>query len=325
MGLAYWINTQVASRYLKKPELTEFLNFQYPTLALQYAALVNELCFRLNVTIAPYVNSAAFELTNHCNLRCLMCPNSQEDLREKGFMDFALFKKFLEENPRLNLVQLNGWGEPFLHSGIIDFIRFAKSKAKRVYLYSNGTMIEGELISKILDSGLDRIVISIDGVDQTYERIRNYSYAKIENQVKELIEKRDRTKSSLVIDVSMVGSRETQENIEQFRERWKDRVNRVQVLSYFDHADKPRSKKCRELWRGNPQILWDGRVTVCCVDWDGELVFAKIGPDGYRLPKIWNCPRVRTLRYLHIKKKFHPACHRCNEYSSDIITNRFGD
>lgn len=324
MGLASIINTQIATRYLKRPQLFEFLNFQYPTLPLQFAGFVNEVCYQSNTLVAPYVRSAAFELTNHCNLRCVMCPNSKQETGKKGFMDFEVFKNILGANPYLNLVQLNGWGEPFMHPKIIEFIRFAKLKARRIYLYSNGTMINDELAYEVLTSGLDRIVISVDGMGQIYERIRGYPYSKIENQVMALIKKRDEIKSSLIVDVSMVGSVETEKFIDEFKNRWKDRVNRVQVLSYLEHTKKERHTKCREMWRGNPQILWDGRVTICCVDWDGELTFARVGPDGYDLQKMWNCKKVRTLRYLHIKKKFPVTCFQCNEYSSDRVINRFG-
>ncbi|MBN3037965.1 MAG: radical SAM protein [Candidatus Omnitrophica bacterium] len=324
MGLSAFINKQVAKNYLGRPELAEFLNFQYPALTLQSAAFINELCYRLSLTLAPFVKSAAFELTNHCNLRCSICPNSRPQTREKGYMDLELFKKIISENPGLNLVQLNGWGEPFMHPAILECIKFAKSKGKRVYLYSNGTMIEGELATEILKSGLDRIIISIDGVDQAYERVRNFSYPEIENRVVSLINKRNELGSPLIIDVSMVGSKESEKDIDAFKMRWKIKADRIQILSYIEHSQKERTQKCRELWRGNPQVLWDGSVTVCCVDWSGELVFAKVGPDGYSLPKIYNCEKVKALRRMHTRKKFSGLCGQCNEYSSEYIVNRFG-
>ena len=324
MRLAAIINSQIARWYLKRSDLTEFLNFQYPTLALQWAGFVNEFCYQLNIPFAPYVRSAAFEPTNRCNLRCVTCPNSVKEIRKKGFMDFAMYKAILEASPYLDMVQLNGWGEPFLHPQIIEFILYAKSKGKRVYLYSNGTLINEARSAEVIKSGLDRIVISLDGVGKTYERIRGYPYSKIENQILSLIEKRDKMKSPLIIDVSMVGSKNTEGAIDEFKAQWKDRVSQAQVLSYFEHTPKLRRTKCRELWRGNPQVLWDGTVSPCCVDWDGELVFARVDRDGYSLQKLWNGEKMMNARHRHIKKIFHSTCSRCNEYSSERVTNRFG-
>lgn len=324
MRLSAIINSLIARWYLKRSELAEFLNFQYPTLGLQWAGFVDEFCYQLNMSFAPYARSAAFEPTNRCNLRCITCPNRTMETRKKGFMDFAMFKSILEASPYLDMVQLNGWGEPFLHPQIIEFIRYAKGKGRRVYLYSNGTMIDEARTTEVIKSGLDRIIISLDGIGETYERIRGYPYSKIENQVLALIEKRDKMKSPFIIDVSMVGSKDTEDAIDEFKARWKDKVSQVQVLSYFEHTPKQRRTKCRELWRGNPQILWDGTVSPCCIDWDGEMAFARVDSDGYDLQRLWNGKKMRDLRRHHIKKIFHSVCNRCNEYSSERVTNRFG-
>ncbi|MFC1668550.1 radical SAM/SPASM domain-containing protein [Chlamydiota bacterium] len=301
MKPSFFLNKFIAKKYLKKPELIEFLNFQYPSLPLQFAGFINELCYHLQIYYAPFIRSAAFEVTNVCNLNCTVCPQNTNDFRKKGFMDFNLFRHILDNNKSLNLVQCNGWGEPFKHPQIIDFITYAKSKGKRVYLYSNGTLINEKLADEILESGLDRIIFSLDGIGDTYEKIRGYSYEKIEDQILLLIKKRKISNSNLIIDVSMVGSKDTENDIKIFKNKWKHLVNGIQILSYFDHTKKNRNSKCRELWRGNPQILWDGTVTVCCVDWGGEFNIAKIGPNGFNLQKIWNSEKIKTLRLLHTK------------------------
>ena len=78
------------------------------------------------------------ELTNFCNLKCIMC-NQVYMKREKGFMEEELFKKIVDECIENKAgIRLIGLGEPFLHKKIIDFVKYVKNKKGNLNITNNG-------------------------------------------------------------------------------------------------------------------------------------------------------------------------------------------
>ena len=112
--------------------------------------------------ILPVVpTQAQIEITNKCNLDCVMCP--REDLAvEYKHMDFDLFKKIIERLNEVRLITLTGWGEPFMHPRIFDMIKMCKEKGFQVQLTTNGVFPSESIAEKIVNSGLDSISFSID-------------------------------------------------------------------------------------------------------------------------------------------------------------------
>jgi len=97
------------------------------------------------------------ETTNRCNLECRICMR-RGLRREEGFMDLEDFKKLPLQN--FEEICLHGWGEPFLHPQIFEFISVVKKLGKKASLSTNGTRVI-ELMDNILDSGLDELTFGI--------------------------------------------------------------------------------------------------------------------------------------------------------------------
>ena len=114
------------------------------------------------------------EPTNACNLKCVMCPQSSDTAFERGFMDFALFTKIIDEAKHFVYdVNLHHSGESLLHPQILDMIRYAKHAGIYTRLHTNATKLDEEKARGILDAGLDFLSFSFDGYDkETYEGIR---------------------------------------------------------------------------------------------------------------------------------------------------------
>ncbi|MBI3813892.1 MAG: radical SAM protein, partial [Nitrospinae bacterium] len=134
--------------------------------AVKYFSIRNRLRRPLKVTI---------EITNACNSDCIMCPR-QSMTRSVGNMDFELYKKIIADCGRIGvkIIQPFNFGEPLLHKRLGDFIRYAKENTKsRVQISTNGSILDDEKAREILDSGLDRINIDIDGFTRdTYKKVR---------------------------------------------------------------------------------------------------------------------------------------------------------
>jgi MoaA/NifB/PqqE/SkfB family radical SAM enzyme len=310
----------VASRwYLGKPDVRELLEAKFPTLDAAGRAAMNEVWFRAGRETGWRLTSVNLEITNHCNLYCTICPVNTTMRRDRGFMDPALFRKVIDENPGFDFVLTFQWGEPLLHPQVFDLVRYAADRGVRPMLTSNGTRLDPERRRSLLECGLERITFSVDGDRETHERIRGYSWERLRADVLALRAERDRAGSPLRIDVSMVVDEATEPAMDRYLEDWRGVADRVQAIPKF--TPKARTTPCRELWRGTAVVLWDGRVSVCCADSEGAAV---VGNAWERpLQEIWNGPEMREFRRAHLAKRFPRICAFCGEYDSPRVSRRF--
>jgi len=309
-----------ASRYyLGKPDLRELLEVKFPTLDSAARAAMNELRFRAGSERGARLTSANLEITNHCNLYCTICPVNTTMRRDKGFMDPALFRKVIDENPGFDFVLTFQWGEPLLHPQVFELVRYAADRGVRPILTSNGTRLDRSRRRKLLECGLERITFSVDGDRETHERIRGYSWDRLREDVTALRSERDAAGAALRIDVSMVVDEATEDALDRYLSDWKGVADRVQAIPKF--TPKERTSPCRELWRGTTVVLWDGRVTVCCADSEGAAVVGNAWEKP--LAEIWNGPEMREFRRAHVERRFPKICAFCGEYDSPRVSKRF--
>jgi MoaA/NifB/PqqE/SkfB family radical SAM enzyme len=312
----------VARHYMKRPEMSDFLHTKFFTLSGLLAAARNELAYRRGSLRVPEIRMVAVELTNTCNLHCSVCPVNSTMERTRGFMDFHMYRRILENNRGIEIVQLCLWGESLMHPGLLDFVRLAVEKGIRAYLYTNGTLLNDRLTREILGSGLHRIFFSLDGFGETYTRIRGYNYGDIEEKIFRFLHLREKENRDIRVGVAMVACSETRELLASFRERWEGIVDEVQVTPHITHEEGTRNTSCRLLWLGYPIILWDGNVVPCCVDYEGTLSFGNV-KDEPDLGKIWNGEKAVRMRREHLEMRFSGVCGRCHEFRSEGISPRF--
>ena len=148
--------------------------------------------FTKKLTIREYPLLVDLELSSRCNLKCPMCYTITDDFVskiQKGFMDFDLFKKVVDEIAgKVYALRLSLRGESTLHKNFREAIKYAKQKGiKEVSTLTNGSAIKGQFMRDVVDNGLDWITISIDGMGDNYNKIRKpMTYEKILKRLKEL-------------------------------------------------------------------------------------------------------------------------------------------
>jgi MoaA/NifB/PqqE/SkfB family radical SAM enzyme len=300
----------VANHYLRKPELAELLEIKLPDLRSVGWAALNEAAYRLRLQRTARVLSLNVETTNYCNLRCTICPVNRGMQRQKRWLDPALFRSLVDRTPTLRFVLPFQWGEPLLHPEIDSMVRYAREHGVRTMLTTNGTLLDERMAQRLFDSGLDRLTISVDGDDATHERIREVKLSEIRERVATLRRARDRGGHALRIDVSMVLDDTTKPAVDHYRASWRDLADRVQVIPRL--AQRPRTKACREAWRGSLVVLVDGTVTACCADSEGVL---KLGDATRDAPaQIVNDAPFRRLRRQHKCGDFPAVCAGCGEF-----------
>lgn len=311
-----------AKYYLKKPEQQEFIETRYSSFKSMYEIILNQIFYLFKSTHCPKITSIQFEVTNSCNLKCKMCPVNNGMKRKKGFMDFKLFKKVIDENPNVEFGLFFNWGEPTLNPKIFEMLEYAKNKGVKTFITTNLTKLDTkEKMKRFLKCNLTRITISLDGFEESYTKIRGYDYNIIEKRIKELIKLRDEMNLKTKIDINMVIMPETEKHVPEFYKKWSKIVDRIQIQPNISFTPRKRKSRCKEFWRGNLIVLWDGKVVPCCVDYEGEMILGDANKE--KLSCIWNSQKAKQLRKMHNKKIFPKVCQNCNEYSTEYVSPRF--
>lgn len=182
------------------------------------------------------------EPSSLCNLRCKYCGHSSEafmrDFRHDAIlMRPELFSRLVSQigafPRRLKVARLSGYGEPLLHPDIAAFIRALKAAdaAEQVAVFSNATALTHELSRAIVDAGLDRILISVNGLsDEDYARNtgRRIDFAAFVSEIEYLFSVKEQLQVDLKIaDTCLLGEGAR----ERFFERFGSCCDRISVES----------------------------------------------------------------------------------------------
>lgn len=148
--------------------------------------------------IVPQVPmKAQFEITNACNLACPMCPRTTLKTGE-AHMDYDLYLKILNKLKGVQRIYLTGWGEPLVYPQIFDAIKEAKKRGHFVSITTNGIILNEETQKKLIKSGIDQVVFSVDSItDYSGDGHRNSS------SLKNIIDFTKRAQESGKTDISL--------------------------------------------------------------------------------------------------------------------------
>jgi radical SAM protein with 4Fe4S-binding SPASM domain len=286
-----------------------------------YSYLVSTVTKHASVYGMP--PAMGIELTNHCNLHCPECSSGSGQMkRAKGFMDIELFNRLISElKPYLFNLNLYFQGEPLMHPAFFSFIR--NSGKIRTVMSTNGHYLTYENCDKIVRSGLSKLIISLDGLDQdTYSAYR--CGGKLETVLEGIInitETRKSHKSPLKIELQVLINRLNENQVPQIRQLAADvnaslKIKSMQIINrnsfeswlpsdgkfsrYVYNKGEYRLKsslpnRCARLWL-NPVVTWDGKVLPCCFDKDAEHVMGDLNQESFR--DIWNGTKYRMFRRI---------------------------
>jgi radical SAM protein with 4Fe4S-binding SPASM domain len=269
------------------------------------------------------LTSLIVEPTNTCNLRCTFCFVTEGMTRPGGFMDFALFRKIIDDTPELEHLVLHNWGEPFLHPDLFRMIEYAADAGVRhVVMNTNGTLLTDAAIDRIISGPLSILRFSIDGSPETFQRIRGVAWKKVRERLYRLRELKTVRRPALQVGVVFTVDATTESEAESYIEYWAQCADHVRLQAKLISA--PRTSACPEPFGkdyGKLVVLWDGAVVPCCVDRNGTLALGNARTQ--RVADLWYSAEMEELRRKHRVGDFPPTCAECGECRLDNIPPRF--
>ena len=113
------------------------------------------------------ITNLYIEPTSNCNLSCTMCSRNYWKNEPIGHMEMSTFDSIMKNIPEsVNRIFFGGVGEPLTHPDIIPIIRRAKETGRMVEMVTNGTLLDPEMSTAIIDVGLDELWVSMDSMHE---------------------------------------------------------------------------------------------------------------------------------------------------------------
>lgn len=258
------------------------------------------------------------EGTNICNAKCVFCPRDEMD-RKQGVMDMALFRKIVDECAALGIqhVRLHNYGEPFIDRQLVEKTRYAKQRGiPEVGMISNGSLITEEAARGVIEAGLDAINISVDAAGrEVFEATRlGLKYDKVIGNIERLVRIRaemGRRRPKLILSFVRQGQSDEEQ---AFIEHWRHIADKIHITDLHNWAGTLNQKgdvrfPCYRPWL-TFTVLWDGRVSLCCADFDGREILGDARSSSIK--EIWNSDAYRRVRREHLESGGPAICRTCD-------------
>ncbi len=290
----------------------------------------------------PY--AVSIEPTTACNLGCPECPSGLKKFsRATGKLSLGDNQKILDQLGS-NVFYINYYfqGEPFLNPDFLGLIQEAKSRKIYTSTSTNAHFIDQKMAEEIVQSGLNRLIISIDGTTQdTYENYRvNGKLDKVLEATRFMVEAKKKLKSHtphLIFQFLVVRQNEhqIQEVFDLAKEYQVDevRLKSAQVYDYqFGNSLLPENEKysryvqkkdgtyklkaetgdyCWRMW-SSCVFTWNGAVVPCCFDKDAEHQLGNVRNESFK--SIWKSSQYKQFREQILTGRNQiDICKNCSE------------
>jgi hypothetical protein len=258
------------------------------------------------------------ESTNICNAKCVFCP--RDDMhRRQGIMSVELFRKIVDECVELGIthVRMHNYGEAFIDRKLVEKVRYAKQQGiKEVGMISNGSLITDQIARGMIDAGLDAINISVDASGkEVFESTRvGLKYDKVIGNIERLVRLRaDSGKRRPKLILSFVRQNNSADE-QAFIEHWRAIADKIHVTDLHNWAGTLNKESdvnypCYRPWL-TFTVLWDGRVSLCCADFDGKTILGDL--NTHSIAEIWNAEPYRDVRRQHLESGGPDICRACD-------------
>jgi radical SAM protein with 4Fe4S-binding SPASM domain len=292
-----------------------------------------------------YPISISFEPTTSCNLRCPECPSGLRAFtRSTGMLEKDFFTQTIDDiHHHLLYLIFYFQGEPYLNRDFLEMVKYAACKGLYTATSTNAHYLTDEVARKTVESGLDRLIISIDGTTQeVYKQYRvGGNINKVIEGAKNIVKWKKKLKSKTpFVFFQFLVVKPNEHQIEEIKILAKEvgvdevRFKTAQVYDYetdpnqlipvnekFSRYKKNASgnyisknkltNRCWKLWHANV-ITWDGLVVPCCFDKDASHRLGNLKNQSFK--EVWNNDNYKQFRReLMTSRKNIDICSNCSE------------
>jgi radical SAM protein with 4Fe4S-binding SPASM domain len=285
-----------------------------------------------------------------CNFQCTFCPTGHRDMiaetgRFQGAMKYEVFEKIVDDlgafDKPIKVLRMYKDGEPFLNKRLADMIAYAR-KAKHIEYIdttTNGTFLNPERMGPVLEAGIDKINISVDGMnEESYQRFTGFKFdfRKFVENVKWVYA----NKGNCEIVVKIPGELITEAQRQEFFDTFGDHCDRIFVENFapcwpeFDIEEHTGVKITTGIYQQEigdtdtcPYIFYgysvnaDGLVSSCFLDWGRKLIIGDVRSQSMK--EIWTSERMNALRLQHLegRRRQNGVCGNCGQLSHCLPDN----
>ena len=289
--------------------------------------------------------SISFEPTTSCNLRCPECPSGLRSFtRPRGMLEKHFFQDMINQlAPELLYLTFYFQGEPYLNPEFLDMVKYASQKKIYTATSTNAHYLDDDNARKTVESGLDRLIISLDGTTQSV-----YSQYRVGGNLDKVLAgaanivrwKRKLNSKTPYVFFQFLVVRPNEHQLEEARDLARQtgvdgiRYKTAQINDYTtdpnqlipqksslsryrkqsDGSYKPKNPMRNHCWRlwHSPVITWDGLVVPCCFDKDAQHRMGDLKNKSFK--EIW-----KQTEYLDFRRKILQSrsqidiCSNCSE------------
>lgn len=321
-------------KYLSANKLSNLLENLWRWLTFSVKNHENSTCMPIFLSI---------ETSSVCNLSCPECAVGQgRTLRYNHLLTLETFRHIIDQTASTLLhVQLYFQGEPLLNNQIGAMIQYAHNHRIMTTLSTNAMLLTPKIAQTLIDTGLDKLIVSLDGTtQQTYEI---YRQGGILNQVLQNVHtltqlKRQKGTNHPIVETQMIVFHHNEHQINDFRrlstEIGADQMvlKSAQIYNFSEKASQiPTNKKyaryvfrnnhwqikrtshrlCRRIYSGLV-VDCDGNLLPCCFDKRPSHILGNIADSTIR--EVWNGNTLAAFRSKVLKNRTSiDICNNCTE------------
>ncbi len=284
---------------------------------------------------SPYL--IQISCSDFCNFKCKFCFHSRgmkalkQDQFNPGTMSCQTFKVLADQvskfSPQVKAFRFTGFGEPLMNKDLPEMIKYAKQHniAEKITIFTNGAFLDPDINMALIDSGLDEVMLSIEGLSsEKYLELTGTSidFDRLVQNIRHLYQNRKDCKIfAKIIDVGVT-------DLDTFH-RIFDPISDMAFVEYASNAygNVDYTKNIKKNYIGEtPEekihvchlpfyymyVNWNGDITACHLDYTKQIYFGNILEES--IVDIWKGRKMNQFRVMQLKKKryFHPVCKDCN-------------
>jgi len=291
-----------------------------------------------------YPLSISIEPTTSCNLRCPECPSGLRSFtRPTGMLKEEMFQKSIDElKKHLTYLLFYFQGEPYLNPGFLSMVKYASKSGIYTATSTNAHYLTDDIARETVISGLDRLIISIDGTTQeTYQSYRiGGSLEKVIAGTKNIIKWKKSLQSKtphIIFQFLVVKPNEHQiEEVYQLANELGVNEVGLKTAQIYDYREgsplipdnphfsryiktkdgrytikNPLKNHCWKMWHSSV-ITWDGKVIPCCFDKDAAHPMGDLNTQSFQT--LWRGKSYNEFRKDVLKSRSSiEMCKNCTE------------